>query len=260
MPLNDLPGEQKTPDKPIEHLSGLAHALSQQAVHNPPANLLRAVDAGGEGAGFLLLAPSVSTRLWAPPAVSAPALPQGTIQGFQRIGGQPVVRVHKGQIGSPGLSHAQVPGRAHPAVLLVENPYPAVLPGNLVAERAASVWGAIVDQQDLQLPHRLCQDGFCALTQKCLGTINGYNHRNFRHTRPSFSVISFRRHLGAGPAGHGIHAGRTPRACSGFVTGRRPSAALPGRFSPTGPPGPPGPCGHRRPAAGKWAFGAPDPG
>ena len=34
---------------------------------------------------------------------------------------------------------------AFPAVLLVENPYPAVLPGNLVAERAASVWGAIVD-------------------------------------------------------------------------------------------------------------------
>ena len=144
VPLNDLPGEQKTPDKPIEHLSGLAHALSQQAVHNPPANLLRAVDAGREGAGFLLLA---SIRLH--PVVGAPrrvraGLPQGTIQGFQRIGGQPVVRIHKGQIGSPGLSHTQVPGRAHPAVLLVENPYPAVLPGNLVAERAASVWGAIV--------------------------------------------------------------------------------------------------------------------
>ena len=71
---------------------------------------------------------------------------QGGVEGLQGVRGQPVVGVGKGKILAVGLGHAQVPGGADPAVVLVEDPHAGVLLGDLVTQRPAVVRGAVVDQ------------------------------------------------------------------------------------------------------------------
>ena len=72
---------------------------------------------------------------------------QGGVKGLQGVRGQPVVGVDKGKnICAVGLGHAQVPGGADPAVVLVEDPHAGVLLGDLVTQRPAVIRGAVVDQ------------------------------------------------------------------------------------------------------------------
>ena len=184
--LDDRPGKEEAPDKAVEDLAGLAQALAQQPLYDALSNLFRAVDTGGQRAGFLLPAPV----LLHPPVAAAggvgPSLGESGVERLQGIRGEPVVGVGKGKVFAVCHGHAQVPGGADPAVVLVEDPHTGVLLGDLVAQFPAVVGGAIVDEQKLQVAKGLVQDGVSTLAEKCLRPVDRYDHRNFRHTRPSF--------------------------------------------------------------------------
>lgn len=119
---------RKRQTNPLSTSPGLAHALSQQAVHNPPANLLRAVDAGRGGRRV----PSPGAHL-SPPGCGRPrrvraGLPAGHDTGFpahRRAASRPrPQRTDR----FPGPEPCQVPGPSSPRRSPCGKPVPGCPP------------------------------------------------------------------------------------------------------------------------------------
>ena len=90
----------------------------------------------------------------------------------------PVVSVHEGDQASGGRFNSRVSGIRQAAVFLMDDPDPFILLRQRVADRAASVCGAVVHQQDLQPPVGLSHEGACAPLHVGFDIIDRDHHGN----------------------------------------------------------------------------------
>ena len=117
-------------------------------------------------------------------------LPEGALHGV-RIGFQQglhqkavgprfqiVVAVCESQIIPGGNPQTGIFRGSRAAVFLVDHPHAAVLCRVLVADFAGRVCGAVIDQNDLQIPIVLRQDAAYALGKVLRHIIYRHNHRN----------------------------------------------------------------------------------
>ena len=185
-----LPAEQVAHNEAVEDALSEVQPLAQQGLDNALPQLLRAVDPGGEGPG-VVLRPSVGPEQAVPaPGGVRPGPGQRGVQGLQGVGQNIVVRVAEGQILPLGGGDAVVAGAAHPTVLLVDHPHPAVLRGGLVAEDPAAVGGAVVHQDQLQIPEGLAQDGVDAGFEQGFRLVDRYDYGNDGHGSAPFWISS----------------------------------------------------------------------
>ena len=119
----------------------------------------------------------------------------GIHQMFGVIGVQIVVAVHELDIFAPCQLQAQVPGVGHPGIFLVHQDNPGVhLPVHL-ADLEADVLGAVVQNDDLDVPMGLGPDALNAAGNVILGIVNRQNDADQwlflgRHQRtPSLLVV-----------------------------------------------------------------------
>ena len=111
------------------------------------------------------------------------------LRGVRR---DPVVAVGKLKIGSPGVSHRQVPGRRHAAVFLMDHADPHIPRGVLVADGAGAILAAVVDEQQLEIRILLPEYAVHAAPQIFLRIVNRHNNGNHRvHSFSFFSHISY---------------------------------------------------------------------
>jgi len=92
-------------------------------------------------------------------------------------GRKEVVRVNKCYAVACSHIKSAVAGSAETAVLpAVHHPYPRIATGKRVAQASAAVGRAVVDKDYLHIVDFLRHDTVDAFAQKCLHTINWYDH------------------------------------------------------------------------------------
>ena len=89
-----------------------------------------------------------------------------------------IVSIHKGDVFAGGDSQTGVSGGGGTGVGLMDHPDAAILPGISVADGTAPIRGAVIDQDDLQLPVCLGEDAFDAFFQIGFDPVNRNNDRN----------------------------------------------------------------------------------
>ena len=127
-------------------------------------------------------------------------LAQGFLGGFvehlQKFRVHPVVAVHKGNPPADTVCenpvNAGIPGGRQAAVFLMNHMNPAVPKGVTVAKNAAVIRGAVVHQNQLEIPVGLSQDTLHTAAQEGLHLVNRHDHTDVRHGYLPFSrALSF---------------------------------------------------------------------
>ena len=103
-------------------------------------------------------------------------IPDAGVKIRIHAGFHPVVSVHEGDQASGRDLNTRVPGIRQAAVFLVKHPDSGILLRQRVAERAASVRGTVVHQQDLQPPVGLGHEGTHAPLHVGFNVINRDHH------------------------------------------------------------------------------------
>ena len=83
----------------------------------------------------------------------------GVGQDLHGVGGEPVIGVHKLQIGPLRPVQSQIAAFGHPAVGGVYHQKTGLLPGIAAADVQRAVGAAVIDQNDFKIPKGLGQNG-----------------------------------------------------------------------------------------------------
>ena len=111
----------------------------------------------------------------------------GLLHQAERAGDQQIVRIGEVNIRAGGLGEAAVAGGAGALVLLMDGADACVAGGQTVADLAAAVGGAVVDEDDLEGCALLLQDGLHALLKAVAHVVHGHDDADhIRHRVRSF--------------------------------------------------------------------------
>ena len=103
---------------------------------------------------------------------------QKSIERFTEIRADEVIAVDKADVRAPGNRNAGVARGGHTPVFLVDYGDTRILFRPAVADFRAFVRGAIVNQNDLQIPMGLIDDAFNASVQILFNTVDRNNYRD----------------------------------------------------------------------------------